>query len=553
MNKKLIYYFTLIAVVLFSSCNDEFLDRYDHTAINEDSYWNSASDLELYNNNLYASYFTSAKGFGGGASWGILMEDNYSDNSMVRSPNTLRLGTHTYTDPVKSNWNWTLIRNVNIFLENYQKANEDEETLNHYAAEARLLRALDYYDKVKLYGDLPLVDRVFSETDEAIYEAQSPRDEIVDFIMADLDYAVQWMNESSVRNRFNKTIAQSYKARICLHEGTFRKYHGLGGESSFLQAAAEAAEAVINSGNYIIDATTSYGSLFQNLDLAGNKEVIMYKDYDVDLGIKNNIRMNALNSDNVNGASASGTKSLIEDYLCNDGLPITESPLYQGDGSMADVFANRDERLKGTFGKQNDLFLDSILYLSAHEDASNNSSSPSGYQLVKFFNEENDYTPWGGGFIDAPIFRYAEVLLIYAEAKVETGGITQPELDKSINLLRAKAKVAPMTAAKANIDEIRRERRVELAFEGFRYDDLMRWKQGSKLAEPVLGAKFNSSDFPGTYTEGVNNFHLNTDGYIMSNEIYVFDESKHYYFPVPFNELSLNPNLKQTLGWPRGE
>jgi hypothetical protein len=555
MNKKQIYFLAFIAIVIFSGCNDDFLDRYDHTAINENSYWNTASDLELYNNKLYENYFSS-KGFGN--SWGMFLEDNLSDNSMVRVPSTTRLGIHTYTEPGKSNWSWGLIRNVNIFLENYQKADEDEETLNHYAAEARLLRALDYYDKVKLYGDLPLVNRVFSETDEALYETQRPRAEIVDFIMDDLDFAVQWLPENSPANRFNKSIAQAYKARITLHEGTFRKYHGLGGETPFLQAAAEAADAVIASGKYHIDVTKSYHSLFSNLDLGGNKEVLMYRDYDLDLQIMNNLQIASLNSDNVGGASASGTKSLIEDYLCTDGLPITESPLYLGDDSLELVFSNRDKRLEGTFGKKGDYFLqEDQLYLSGHPAVGGQSvlpSTPSGYQIVKFFIPELEPYTWGGLYQDAPILRYAEVLLIYAEAKIELGNITQPELDKSVNLLRAKAGVAPMTSERATIAEIRRERRVELAFEGFRYDDLMRWKMGSVLSEPVLGVKFNTNDFPNfnnEYVFGANLF-LNDEGYVISNETYVFDESKHYFYPVPFNELSLNPNLKQTPGWERG-
>lgn len=556
MNKKLIYCLAFIAAVLLNSCNDDFLNRYDHVAINENNYWNSASDLEIYNNKLYENYFSS-KGFGGAANWGMFMEDNLSDNSMVREPSTIRLGIHTYTNPGKSNWDWALIRNVNVFLDNYQNADEEEATLNHYAAEARLLRAIDYYDKVKLYGNLPLVNRVFSETDEALYDTQRPRTEIVDFIMKDLEFAVKWLPENSTPNRFNKSIAQAYKARIALHEGTFRKYHGIGGEEPFLQNAVDAAEAVIASGKYVIDVDKPYRSLFQNIDLAGNKEVIMYRDYDLDLKITNNLQIASLNTDNVNGASASGTKSLIDDYLCTDGLPITESPLYMGDDSLELVFANRDKRLEGTFGKKGDYFLDDqTLYLSAHPDAGSGSggiySSPSGYQIVKFYVSEfgPPYT-WGGIYIDAPLLRYAEILLIYAEAKIELGSISQPELDKSINLLREKAGVSPMTTEHATIAEIRRERRVELAFEGFRYDDLMRWKMGNILREPVLGVKFNTKDFPNPNNEYVigTNLFLNEDGYVISNDTYVFDESKHYYFPVPFNELSLNPGLKQTPGW----
>jgi hypothetical protein len=191
------------------------------------------------------------------------------------------------------------------------------------------------------------------------------------------------------------------------------------------------------------------------------------------------------------------------------------------------------------------------IYLNSSPTSIEVTACPSGYHVVKFYNEEQAKTvAYGQAFLDAPLFRYAEVLLIYAEAKKELESLTQADLDKSINLLRAKAGVANMTLAKASISEIRRERRVELAFEGMRYDDLMRWKQGALLAQPVIGLKFNANDIA-DYNEYVVGTHifLNENGYIMSNSTYSFDESKNYFFPVPINELSLNPNLVQTSGW----
>lgn len=206
--------------------------------------------------------------------------------------------------------------------------------------------------------------------------------------------------------------------------------------------------------------------------------------------------------------------------------------------------------MKGTFALPNTYFAGDKLYLNSSPTGIVNTASPSGYQVAKFYNESQDIQAWNRAFIDAPIMRYAEILLIFAEAKAELGSITQSDIDMTINQLRAKAGVADLSLAATVIEDIRRERRVELAFEGFRYDDLMRWKKGSKLSQPVLGLKFNAGDIADAedFVLGTD-IKLNEEGYIQSNNNYAFDENKNYYFPVPINEISLNPNLNQTPGW----
>lgn len=539
-------------VFVLASCNDEFLDRLPETSITEDNFWNTEQDLIAYNNQLYATYY-EPKGFGS-------LHENYvlegmSDNAFSDSPSDLRLGVHSASNPITSisiwNWNWELIRNINVFLENYKNTLIDESIQNKHAAEARLLRALSYYDKVKLYGNLPLIDKVLSEDDELVFTTQSSRNEIIQFIIDDLNFAVQWLPEGAPTGKFSKNIALAYKARITLHEGTFRKYHGLGGESPFLQAAANAANEVIASEKYQI-TSDSYFSLFNSTDLLGNKEVVFYKDYDETLQIYHNI-VNSIT--NVAGQSYGGTKSLINDYLCTDGLSISDSPLYQGDEVIANEFINRDLRLSATFASPNDsrfsYFMGNKIYLNSSPNGFPISASPSGYHAAKFFNDDRVHTAafardWG----DYPLFRYAEVLLIYAEAKKELGSLTQGDIDISINLLRTKAGVADMTLANASVNEIRRERRVELALEGMRYDDLMRWKQGPLLAQPVLGIKFTADNIADYHDYEIGtDITLDASGYVKSNSIYDFDENKHYYFPIPINELSLNPNLVQTNDW----
>lgn len=544
---KNIYIFLLASLSILAGCNDEFLDTFPKTQINDENFWNNPADLETYNNQLYAVYFSS-RGFGtGGFDGGLLTADNLSDNTFVQIPGDVRLGINTTNNPGRSNWNWSLVRDINQMLENAARADIEEVQKNQYIAEARLLRALDYYDKLKLYGQLPIIDRVLTESDDLLFGSQLGRDEVMAFIMDDLNFAVQWMTSSAIPNRFDKNIAHGYRARISLHEGSFRKYHGLGGETTYLEAAVESSQEVINSGDYMVDVNGDYHALFSNIDLMGNKEVVFFRDYDEALQIYHNVS-NILT--HVDGAEFGGSKDLINDYLSIDGLPITESPLYQGDASIEDEFENRDGRLKGTFALPNTYFAGDKLYLNSSPTGIVNTASPSGYQVAKFYNESQDIQAWNRAFIDAPIMRYAEILLIFAEAKAELGSITQSDIDMTINQLRAKAGVADLSLAATVIEDIRRERRVELAFEGFRYDDLMRWKKGSKLSQPVLGLKFNAGDIADAedFVLGTD-IKLNEEGYIQSNNNYAFDENKNYYFPVPINEISLNPNLNQTPGW----
>ncbi|MFV0377955.1 MAG: RagB/SusD family nutrient uptake outer membrane protein [Mangrovibacterium sp.] len=541
---KLKYILLLVILPLFFSCNDDFMDRYPETAITEGTFWNSEQDLKTYNNQLYAAYFAD-KGFGTGAT--MVTNENWSDNSFADVPSDARLGTNTANSPGRSDWDYSLIRNVNVFLANYQHTTIAEALQNKYAAEARLFRALNYYDKLKLYGKLPLIDRVLGEKDELLYATQSSRDVIMDFIMADLEFAVTWLPTTAETGRFTKYIAEAYKARICLHEGTFRKYHGLANSQTYIEAAAVAANVVIASNLYAIDVTTSYYSLFEMVNYNSNKEIVFFKNYDAALQMYNNLPTIS----GPFGSPVSGTKSLVNDYLCTDGLPITESPLYQGDDNITNEFANRDKRLSNTFGLPNTYFMGNQIYINSSPKPIGDSASPSGYQLVKFYNAVEDKTAaWAQAYHDAPLIRYAEILLTYAEAKKELGTLTQSDLDICINPLREKAGVADMQLAGATLAEIRRERRVELAFEGLRYDDLMRWKMGSLLAQPVIGLKFNATDIAdySSFVVGTN-VYLDANGYIKSNNTYSFDESKNYYFPVPVNELSLNENLDQTDGW----
>jgi hypothetical protein len=280
----------------------------------------------------------------------------------------------------------------------------------------------------------------------------------------------------------------------------------------------------------------------------------------------------------------SATRFLVEEYLCSDGLPASVSPLFKGTDSIQSEFMNRDPRLKQTicdFGER--LLKPGLIWNGNNPLPTLNGMSgglalaerrcPSGFRICKWWiDDQADYDRVALGQQAFPIYRYAEVLLTYAEAKCELNQCTQADLDRSINLIRARAGMPSLNINNVPSDpkmdgyyqqycgyipapllrEIRRERRIEFAYENLRWDDLMRWKAGKFFEMPVLGIKFVKSQFP-KITLNADVF-LNEDGYILPYKQLlpngrVFDENKHYLFPIPLEDLVLNPKLIQNPGW----
>jgi hypothetical protein len=190
-----------------------------------------------------------------------------------------------------------------------------------------------------------------------------------------------------------------------------------------------------------------------------------------------------------------------------------------------------------------------------------------GYHIVKVYEVGASHATYNTSQTPAIILRYAEVLLNYAEAVAELGTATQADMDASINLLRARVGMPSLDIANVPVDprytsdgvsplivEIRRERRVELFFEGFRYNDLRRWKQGKKLEQPDLGIRFDAAAvarYPGANIQT-----SEVDG-VPYIDVYkgtdwanpVFDESRHYLWPMPLSVISQNPNVQQNPNW----
>ena len=498
-------------------------------------------------------------------------------------------------------WGWGDIRNVNFMLARAHKAEGDVAEINHYIGMARMFRAKLYYDKVLSYSDVPWYSRDLQTTDtEELFKPQDPRALVVDSIMADLDFAVATMkNESGGRTRWYKSGALAMQARIALSEGCWRKYHselGLNDADRFFRIAADACKAIMNTGNYELSiGEGAYEALFNSQDLSSNKEMIIFEDYSNELGRKHGA---GARFDWTTGLS----RDLMEDYyVIEDGKTkrFQDVPGYDKK-TFLEIFENRDPRLGQTFMMPG-------FMRPGETEPHRQKITIGGYPQVKYSPLTFDQTEWGKAYTDLPLIRYAEVLLMYAEAKAELGELTQDDIDQSINLIRDRAGVPRATLADwmANVDpvqanrypnvtsaqkgailEVRRERRIELACEGFRFADLMRWGAGKlmeKAPEGMYIGKLGYIDLTGDgqpdfavvatqadadaipqadkekYKLNVevlagNTFELTggDKGYIrLISQVnkWNFIEPKYYYSPISTKDIVLNKNLVQNKFW----
>ena len=593
--KNFIIKISLVFAALISvSCNDDFLERQPLDEISNESFWNTENDLMVYNN----SYYNLARddndvpilmGHHDGFSshrWGIWHLSGLSDDTAPRHSRhdfyqRVRAGKHQ-PEP-GAMWfgyrGWDFVRAINVGMDNYGKADVSEAVRNKYIGEARLFRGWFYADKVSKFGNVQWVDRELNVLDEDIlYGERDDREFVMDKVLEDLNFATEHMpddwGDGNAPGRLNRWAALLVKSRICLFEGTWRKYHGGSNPEMWLQEAADAAMELIQNGPYELyvtgDTTMDYNAIHRMTDLSGNPEVLYWRRYE--LGIFTNHVQSYHRS--YNGGA---TKSLVEDYLASDGLPITLSPLYQGDEVYEEIFENRDPRLRQTILHPDDQAIyrygnhdpDASRYPLIQGMTNTGQKSYTGYHIIKVFDVNAAYATYNTSSTPAIILRLGEALLNYAEAKAELGTITQEDLDMSINKLRDRVGMPHLTlnppmdpryaddGVSALIVEIRRERRIELFMEGFRYDDLRRWKQGEKLREKDYGIRWDEANRNRIDPNGeATVFSSVVDGveYLdvykgTDYEIPEFDENKHYLWPIHINAISQNPNLGQNPGW----
>ncbi len=556
------------SLIFFTGCNNDFMDRFPSDSINDENFWKSENDMAIYCNGLYT--FIGGHASGNTVS-NLLSGDNQSDNLVPATYNVIAAGQHTVPAIAKdTKWDWTFVRKCNYFLTRYDRADINQPVKDAYAGEVRFFKAWRYFQLVKSFGDVPWLQTDLNVDSPELYAARDPRALVMDSVLMTIDRAIANLptKANAVYGRINRDMALMLKARICLHEGTFRKYHSIEGSEKFLQEAVNTSSILMNEKGYKIHNTghpeSDYRSLFCTLDLTTNEEMILVKVYAT--GLLGNRTSNHLEGTESNlGYSVS--KSLVDAYLCKCGKPISLcKEHFPGHNHIKDEMLNRDPRLTQTVCYPGqDLQRNTGMPAIPASGLSVN-IVPTGYQIIKYWvDDPEEYLRYQQGILDAPVMRYGEVLLIHAEAMAELGQCTQEVLNKTINLLRQRAGMPDMVISElvkdpasdfpdlpVLLDEIRRERRVELAIEALRYDDLMRWKAGSLMTKVVRGMKFHQEDYP--KVELNTHVFIDSDGFILPYAKTlpggrVFEENKHYYFPLPTEELILNPKLEQNPNW----
>lgn len=568
--------YTLKAILVMAlgcltySCLD--LDPKDQIA--DGNYWQEASDFKLFANQFYGwtrDFSNSVYDAPHSDKRSDLILDKSGTNVYSNGTNSIPTGDNNYTD------NYNRIRRTNILL---QKAESygNQSDIEQYIGEAKFFRAYCYFELLQLYGDVIITKKPLDVTDPEMKVTRNDRSEVVDFMIQDLkDAAGQLPLTSAVENgRVGSEGAWAFLSRVALYEGTWQKFRGNEARGKeLLDVAAKAAKEVINSKNFSLytpailgDSAQKYMFILEDVKSnpagllkASNTEYIFSRRHDETLNpIGKNITKECL----ANAQQIAQKFAAL--YLCQDGLPIEKSSLYlfKVDGIIAHEYQNRDNRMLYTLCVPGGYYWSNensrVNWTSDAADkasASIKGYSPangSGYANQKWAAERKVQTNSEG--YDYPVIRYAEVLLNYAEAVYERDdAISDDDLNISLNLVRNRInKSMPklsnnlVTANGLNMrEEIRRERTVELFNEGFRIDDLKRWKTAeTEMPKDFLGIKWTGTEYATKWPNV--SYAKNSDGYIILETGRKW-ESKHYLYPLPTDQLQLNPNLKQNPGW----
>ena len=596
MKKRILNLFAVAAVALSAVSCEQFLTVEPIDKMSADTYFKNELELELFANGMINSYLPTADGLGYSDSWSDLFCSKTSSDFY-------RPGI--WNADKQGSWgvsNWRNIRRANIMLEGMarSKGNVSEETYNHYQGVARLWRAYFYFAKVQTFGNVPWIDHALDVEDEILYAPCDDREYVMSKVLEDLNFACQNLSgDTKYDGVVNKWVALAFKARVCLYEGTFRKYHSVNPSTNvawnnnyeksadLLQECVNAADELMKSGNFSLHS--DYYGLFHHTNIASSPEAIWWSDYDS--GELN--RMHELTwvvNSSTYDQQVSPTKLMMNHYLNLDGTPITN----EGKVTIEQEFEGRDLRLKACVHHPG------YMYTKVNGETllknTNTTYTYNFYQNVKFSIENEENYSKGKNDNDYPILRYGEVLLNYAEAKAElnNGELSQEDWNKTIGLLRARAGVANIypdaswdcgwiKAYYGNLSnvltEIRRERTVELLGEGMREADLYRWKLGHLIVERqtnnqgwmgvwvpkelVGGMPFNGATYTFTNTKPEAGLGYNVSG-STADQNHSFSEGDHgfliynyklewkdrnYVRPIPQTVLNVNKNIQQNYGW----
>lgn len=586
--KRLIYSF-VSACLLLSSCS---MDEIPQASVDKETIFNNEKGLETYSYSFYNMLPSVSNAY---------QKDAMCDYGAVTSFNSfLREGS--YSAETADGWkssDWKDLRNVNYFIANCTSEAIDESVRNNYIGLARFFRAYFYYEKVARFGDVPWIDSPLNVDDERLYAGRDPRTLVMDRVLDDLNFACEHISRKTdgTGSLVTKWVAYALKSRVCLFEASFRKYHtelGLADTAGkWYQEAAEAAAVVMSESGHSLYTGAGTAASQRALFISDNpitSEVMMASCADVSLGVLGDA--NWWWTSGTYGSRFSMIRTFINTFLNADGTPFTDRSGY-ATMSFYDECQNRDMRLSQTIrtpGYQRD----------GKAAAPNfNGYSFTGYQPIKYALDASRHDEGALNPNALPLFRYAEVLLNYAEAKAEMGTLTNDDWATTIGALRARAGITGGLNAKPakadpyfqsnyfpsvsdpSILEVRRERSIELALEGFRFNDIKRWKCGKLMTMrwtgiyvPALNQQIDLDQdgtmdvvfYIGTKPEGLpascapisvgadtqQGLTGKTSGELTwsdNDPRKWYDDDRQYYYPIPASARQKNENLKQNPGW----
>ncbi len=583
--KKII--FLVFAITGFLACT---MVELPESEISKEPVFNSEVGLKLYTNSFY-EVFPNAPAL-------------YTYSYYIALNQVIKYFTKNgYSPEESSGWNWSSLRNINYFIVNCNSESIPVDVRNNYIGIARFFRAYFYYNLMQRFGDLPWIDHPLDVKDEILFSGRDSRTVIMEKIREDLDFAIANIKEKkdNTCSTITSSVAAALKSRVCLWEGTFRKYHTEAGLQSsadeWLREAVSAAEYVMGAGYSIYTGDgpqLSYRKLFISTKPVPG-EVLYAVTFDAAMGVVHS--GNRHYTSVTYGSSPSPTRSFVNTYLNLDGTPFTDNDGYKT-MSFTEECVGRDYRMAQTMRTPG---FTRIRGGQKVQTAPNYAYTLTGYHICKFTLDDVQYDNVDVGDNNTILFRYAEVLLNYAEAKAELGILTDNDWSRTIGVLRARAGITggldnkPTVVdlyfkerffpdiSNPEILEIRRERATELSFEGFSWPDICRWKVGELVTRvwdgiyiPELDVPYdmngdgildvcftkqlNPDKVPGVYYQylgeklasgATNNYQLDDVTHslvFMKDQIKTWDE-KLYFYPIPAADLVKNPKLGQNPGW----
>jgi len=582
----------LLALFCLVGCSE--LDQVPEATATKDAVFGSEKGLELYTASFYDNLPSASEIHKGDA-----MAD-YSVRTQV--PDFLREGA--YGPRQSTGWSWTALRNINYFIANNTNPSIPADVRKHYNGIARFFRAWFYYDKVVRFGDVPWINKPLDVSDGGLFSGRAPRTMVMDSVLADLNYACENIRTTNdnTRSVITKYVVYGFKSRVCLFEGTFRKYQTsytlMDTSERWLTEAANAADKVMKEGGFSLNeadgSEKSYRQLFTSKTPV-TSEIMLATVVDPALSIFNDA--NWWWTSATYGARVSLNRTFVNTYLNTDGTPFTSRKGHESLPFPEEV-KGRDKRLQQTIRMGNYTRINGG---SVEPAPPVFSYTYTGYMPIKWSLDDTYFD--GGSRNDNSIclMRYAEILLNYAEAKAELKNLTDADWAKTVGALRKRAGITGGFAAKptavdtylqthyfpeitdATLLEVRRDRGIELVFEGFRFNDIIRWKRGELMEQiwngfyvPALDKPLDLNEDgkndvvfykvkPPTQLAGVtyinvaetingvaNPQRLKNDTYgeltWLTNIPRKWNE-KYYLYPIPEADRLLNPALGQNPGW----